>query len=259
MIKRWNAGSGHCYSIDKKRVIGVTTALKALPKELTGWAARTVADYVIEHPDLVMRMLDEGGSGPTRDYLSGLPFQRRNDAAIRGTAVHNLAEQIMHGHEVEVPEDIEGYVESYIAFCNDWNPAPVLSETVVASRAHMYAGTFDSIQDVPTLGRVLVDYKTSNGIYGEVALQTAAYRFAEVYLDAEGVEQPMMAVDSCYVLHIQRDGYELVPLDAGRDTFETFLSVLTVYRRAIQQVNRVKRLDTLIGEPLAAPVRAVAA
>lgn len=252
-VKRWNQGSGHGYSIDGKRAIGVTTALKALPKELTRWAARTVAEYVADNPQTVLDMLTTGGRSPMVDYLSGLPNQKRNEAAVRGTAVHNLAEKVITGAEVEVPEHLVGHVEAYIRFCDDWNPTPILSETVVASRKFGYAGTFDSIQDIPALGRVLVDYKTSNGIYGETALQVAAYRYADLYLDEQGDEQPMIPVDDTYVLHIQADGYELIPLDAGLDTFETFLSVLTVYRRAIQTSKKTKKLDALIGEPLTPP------
>ncbi len=104
-----------------------------------------------------------------------------------------------------------------------------------------------------------VDYKTGRGVYGEVALQTAAYRFAEVCVDSDGVERPVPPVDGCYVLHIRPEGYELMGLDAGRETFETFLAVLDVYRRAVKEVQRVSPLDRLVGAPLAAPGREVAA
>lgn len=257
-VKRWNQGSGHGYSIDGQRAIGVTTALKALPKELTRWSARTVAAYVAGNPDNVMQMLRSGGQAPTVDFLSGLPFQKRNEAAVRGTAVHKLAEQAVKGDEIDVPEHLVGYVESYMRFLDDFNPTSVHEELVVASRAHCYAGTLDSIQDIPGLGRALVDYKTSNGIYGEAALQVAAYRYADCFLDTEGNERPMIPVDATYVLHIQHDGYALYPLDANEDAFETFLSVLKVYRRAIQQVRGTKKLDSLIGQPIEPPLGSAA-
>jgi hypothetical protein len=249
-IRRWNQGAGHSYSIDGKRAVGVTTALRALPKELTGWAARTVAEYVCEHPSEVMGMLEQGGSGPTVSFLSGLPFQRRNDAGIRGTAVHKLAEPAARGEEVEVPPELEGYVESYIRFLDDVDPKPIHEELVVASREHLVAGTLDSIMDIPDLGRCLVDYKTGTGIYGETALQVAAYRHMEVCLDPAGNEQPMPAVDATYCLHIRPDGYDLIPLQAGPDEFDAFLAVLKVYRTCIQKVQNVKKLDRLLGEPL---------
>lgn len=257
-IKRWNQGSGHGYSIDGQRATGVTTALKALPKELTRWAARTVATYVATNPENVMNMLRTGGQAPTVDFLTGLPFQKRNEAAGRGTAVHKLAERVVKGEEVEVAEHLVGHVESYIRFLDDFNPTSVHEELVVASREHGYAGTLDSIQDIPGLGRVLVDYKTGNGIYGETGLQVAAYRYADCYLDPEGSEQPMLPVDDTYVLHIQADGYALYPLHSDEDAFETFLTVLNVYRRAIQEVRKTKKLDLLIGQPIAPPTRSAA-
>lgn len=256
-LKRWNQGSGHCYSIDGQRATGVTTALKALPKELTRWAARTVATYVATNPENVMAMLRTGGQAPTVDFLTGLPFQKRNDAAVRGTAVHKLAERVVKGEEVEVAEHLVGHVESYIRFLDDFNPTSVHEELVVASREHLYAGTLDSIQDIPGLGRALVDYKTSNGIYGETALQVAAYRFAEVCL-INGEEQPMPEVDLTYVLHIQHDGYALYPLKADEETFESFLAVLTVYRGLIQEVRKQKRIEALVGLPIEPPLRSVA-
>ncbi|GAA3878711.1 hypothetical protein GCM10022243_49280 [Saccharothrix violaceirubra] len=260
MIKRWQQGSGHCYSIDGKRALGVTTVLKAVPKELVGWSARTVADFVVEHPGLLQDLIRDGGGDATRDFLAGLPFQQRNAAAVRGTAVHRLAERIMHGDEVEVPDDLVPYVRSYIAFCDDWQPTALHSELVVASRKHGYAGTLDSILRIPVqgLGVVQVDYKTGNGVYGEVALQTAAYRYADVYLDEDGVEQPMVPVDGVYVLHVRPEGYELMPLEAGPATFDRFLAVLEMYRQVIRPVQRVRPLDRLIGAPLSIDAPAVA-
>jgi hypothetical protein len=256
-IKRSNQGSGHSYWIDGKRATGVTTALKALPKDLARWGARTVAEYVVQNPADFASMLRTGGPAPTVNFLQGLPYQRRNDAAVRGTAVHKLAEQVITGAEVEVPEHLVGYVQSYIRFLDEFGGNETNSELVVANRTHHYGGTLDSIQDISGLGRVLVDYKTSNRIYGETALQVAAYRFAEVCL-IDGEEHSMPQVDDTYVLHIQDDGYALYPLKADEETFESFVAVLTVYRSLIQEVRGQKKMDALIGMPIEPPVRSAA-
>lgn len=256
-IKRSNQGSGHSYWIDGQRATGVTTALKALPKDLARWGARTVAEYVVQNPGEFGNMLRLGGPAPTVDFLQKLPNQRRNDAAVRGTAVHKLAERVITGEEVDVPEHLVGYVQSYIRFLDEFGGKELHSELVVANRTHLYGGTLDSIQDIPGLGRALVDYKTSNGIYGETALQVAAYRFAEVCL-INGEEQPMPEVDLTYVLHIQHDGYALYPLKADEETFESFLAVLTVYRGLIQEVRKQKRIEALVGLPIEPPLRSVA-
>ena len=54
--------------------------------------------------------------------------------------------------------------------------------------------------------RWLLDLKTSrSGVYGETALQLAGYRFAEVYVDSGGVEQPMPEVDRCAVVWVRAE------------------------------------------------------
>jgi hypothetical protein len=249
-IKKADHGSWHSYTIDGRRAVGVTTALKGIPKDaLVPWAAKEVATYVVDNIFDVKRMLDSGGRYPTIDFLKGIPNQKRDTAAVRGTDVHALAEKYIKGEEIEVDDTVRPYVDGYAAFVRDWNPVSVHEEIVVASRIHGYAGTLDSIQDIPTLGRCLVDYKTGRGVYGEVALQVAAYRYAEVYLDADGNEQPMLAVDGTFVLHIQPDTYDLIPLAADLGTFENYLKAQANYLANVQS----KRLDKLIGLPLERP------
>jgi hypothetical protein len=252
-IKKADHGTWHSYTIDGKRAVGVTTALKGIPKDaLVPWAAKEVATYVVDNIYDVKRMLDSGGRYPTIDFLKGIPNQKRDTAAVRGTEVHALAEKYIRGEEIEVDDAVRPYVEGYAAFIKDWNPVSVHEELVVASRAHGYAGTLDSIQDIPDLGRALVDYKTARGVYGEVALQVAAYRYADVFIDVDGNEQPMVAVEKTYVLHIQPDTYDLIPLVADEFAFENYLKAQANYLANVQS----KRLDKLLGLPLERPERA---
>lgn len=251
-IKRMDHGSWHSYTIDGRRAVGVTTALKGIPKDaLVPWAAREVATYVVDNIYDVKRMLDSGGRYPTIDFLRGIPNQKRDSAAIRGTEVHALAEKYIRGEEIGVDEDdpVRPYMMGYATFIQDWDPVSVREELVVANRTHGYAGTLDSIQDIPTLGRCLVDYKTGRGVYGEVALQVAAYRYAEVYLDQDGVEQPMIPVDRTFVLHIQPDTYDLIPVTADGSAFGHYLTAQANYLANVQS----KRLDRLLGEPVPPP------
>lgn len=249
-IKRADHGTWHSYTIDGKRAVGVTTALKGIPKDaLVPWAAKEVATYVVDNIFDVKRMLDSGGRYPTIDFLKSIPNQKRDTAAVRGIDVHALAEKYICGEEIEPDDALRPYVDGYAAFIKDWQPVSIHEEIVVASRRHGYAGTLDSIQDIPTLGRALVDYKTGRGVYGETVLQVAAYRYAEVYLDAEGNEQPMPAVDRTFVLHIQPDTYDLVPIAADEFAFENYLKAQANYLANVQS----KKLDKLLGLPLDPP------
>lgn len=247
---------GHYYLIDGKRAVGVTTGLNGIPKDaLKYWAAGEVATYVVDNIHDVKRMLDSGGRGPTLYFLKEVPFQKREDAAVRGTEVHAIAEKYIKGDDVEVPEHLLPYVEGYAAYIEDFQPTSVHEELVIGSRAHLYAGTLDSIQDIPGIGRAQVDYKTGNGIYGNHALQVAAYRYAEFYLDADGNEQPMIPVERTFVLHIKPGDYELIDVAADEVAFKKFLVALANYRENVQS----KKLDALILGPVQPPHRAVAA
>jgi hypothetical protein len=252
-IERIEYPNNHRYKIDGKWAIGVTTALKGIPKDaLKHWAAKLVAEHVVDNIYDVKKMLDSGGRLPTIYFLKELPNQRRDDAAVRGTDVHALAEKYIKGEPIEVPEHLEAYVRGYAQYIDDWNPATVHEELVVANRAHGYAGTLDSIQDIPTLGRALVDYKTSNYVYGEHALQVAAYRHADIYIDTDGNEHPMLEVDRTFVLHIKPDDYDLIPVETGDAVFRKYLAAQANYVENVQS----KKLDKLIGLPLERPERA---
>lgn len=245
--------SNHSYWIDGKRAVGVTTALKGIPKDeaLKRWAAKLVASYTVDHIAELLQMLDHGGRGPTMQFLAELPNQRRDEAAVRGTQVHAYAERIIKGEEVEVPEALAPYVQSYVQYLDEWEPTTVGEELVVASRTHLYAGRLDSIQDIPGVGRAQVDYKTSGGVYGNYALQIAAYRYAEVYIDADGNERPMIPVDRTFILHLTPEGYQLIPVQAGEDEFRKFLVAKENYINNVQS----RKLDKLIGAPMEPPVR----
>ncbi|MER7014524.1 hypothetical protein ABT324_24130 [Saccharopolyspora sp. NPDC000359] len=242
----------HRYRIDGRWAVGVTTALKGIPKDdaLKRWSARVVAEHAVANIYDLKRMIDRDGNGPAISYLKELPNQRRDEAKVRGTEVHALAERYIKGDEIQVPEHLEPYVRGYAAYIEDWNPTTVHEELTVASRTHLYAGTLDSIQDIPGLGRVLVDYKTSGGVYGEYALQCAAYRHAEVYLDADGDEQPMIPVDAVFILHIQPDDYALIPVQADDAAFAAYLTAQANYVTNVQS----RKLEKLLGAPLARPV-----
>lgn len=242
-VKRYETPYGHGYTIDGKRAIGVTTALNGIPKDaLKFWAAKEVANYAVENIWDIKRMLDSAGPTPTKAFLKEIPFQKRDDAAVRGTDVHAIAEKFIKGEEVEVPEHLLPYVQGYEAYLNDFNPTSIHEELVVASRKYLVAGTLDSIQDIPGIGRAQVDYKTGNGVYGEYALQVAAYRYMEVYLDSEGNEQPMIPVDKTFILHIKPGDYDLIEVQADEAAFEKFVVALANYRENVQS----KKLDKLI-------------
>lgn len=225
--KRINRGKNHSYELDGRPVTGVTTILnKGVPKPaLINWAANTVAGYAIDHWDELAEMT------PSARFteIKKAHITQRDAAAVRGTEVHGLAEKLGRGEEIEVPEYLAGHVEACVRFLDDWQVQPILQEVAVFSRKHQYAGTLDMIAKLANGQTALIDYKTNkSGPFGEVALQLAAYRYADFYIDAEGNEAPLPKVDECYVAWIRSDGYSLVPFTAGPEVFRSFLYVQQV-------------------------------
>lgn len=239
-------GRGHSYVIDGEPADGVTSLIgDGIPKPaLINWAANTTAGYAVDHWD----RLDGLTVSARLKELQRARYADLDQAAKRGTEVHDIAEKLIHGEEVEVPEAIAGHVESCVRFLDTWKPTPVLTEAVVGNRRWRYAGKLDSISDFPKLGRVLFDLKTNrSGIYGETALQASAYAHAETYVDTDQNEQPMsdlgVNTETAYAVWIRADGYDLYPLDIGEDTFKTFLYAAAVARRA-------RTMRALVGDAL---------
>jgi hypothetical protein len=88
-------------------------------------------------------------------------------------------------------------------------------------------------------GRILADIKTTrSGIYGETALQLAAYRYAEVYLH-KGLEVEMPEVQESWAIWVRADGYTVIPVDTSPAVFDDFRRVAATSRAA-------KRLSTYV-------------
>lgn len=249
--RRIDRGRGHTYLLDGAKADGVTWVLgNGFPKPaLVGWAARTIAEFVANRVHLgdddvwdaarLIRDLrtiaaedprdawPDGPPGPLSiaEVLKGLHWRDRDIAGHRGTEVHHRAERLARGEEVDVPEELVGHVDSYLKFRKDWDPTDELVEVTIGNRKHRYMGTADLFANLETLGYCLVDIKTGrSGIFGETALQLAAYRYCDFYLDpATGEEKPMPEFDAVVGLWLRADGYDLYPIETGPTEWRTFL------------------------------------
>jgi len=267
-LTRRNCGTGHAYKLDGANVTGVTTLIKGgLPAPgLIGWTGRVVAEFVADADDTELAALRALGRDPMVAALRALPFEKRSEASVRGTTVHRFAERLSRGEAVDYgdgPDDItpelEPHVESCLAFLDEWQPMPVLTEALVGCRWMPYAGTLDLVADVPGVGRVLIDWKTgASGIWPEAVLQLAAYRFADLFVTADGTELPMteLGINAAWAVWVRADGYDVIPIDTGtdRDTSVPFQT----FRAAAYVARRVDAIKAAIGDALTPP-RKVAA
>jgi hypothetical protein len=246
-IQRINYGRGHGYKIDGTKADGVTTLIgDGLPKPaLTRWAAKAVAEHVADNLEAVWGMREMGRDGIVA-ALKEAPWASARAAAAKGTHVHALAEKLVRGEEVDLPDEIAGHVEGYAKFLDQWKVEPLLVEGVVANRKWRYAGTCDGVFRIA--GKVaMADIKTSaSGIWPEAAYQIAAYRYAEVFLDGK-TEKPMDAfgIECGYAIWVRADGTDLIPVECGERVFKDFLHIAYVARAA-------KTNKELVGEAVTA-------
>jgi hypothetical protein len=249
-LVRRNHSRGHSYELDGAWAPGATTLIGAgYPRPaLINWAGTTTAEYAIDH----WSELEGMAVSERLERLIRSRYEERDKAAKRGTEVHDLAQALLAGREIVVPEELDGHVQSYLRFDEEWDVRELLVETVIAKRKPRYCGTLDMIADLADGRRWLVDLKTTrSGVFAENALQLAAYRYADFYLDADGNERPMPEVDVCGVVWIRADGYDLYPVRAGADEFTLFQMVARIARFQDRKLaEKYGDRDEVVGAPL---------
>lgn len=223
--------ASHRYWLDGQPVPGVTTILGVLDKPaIPKWAATTVAEYVADNADAIEH-LRAMGRGPMVQALKGVPWEKRDQAATRGTTIHDHAERILRGEDVELDDDdpLVPVVENAIAFMEEWQIEPLLIEAPVASREHRWAGTLDLgaryvRPDTGDAGVGIFDWKSGKGLYPEYAWQLAAYGHAE-FTGLNGDEHPLPTFDAAFGVQIRPDGYDVAPLAYGPDIYAEFVLI----------------------------------
>ena len=120
------------------------------------------------------------------DQARQTPDFKRDQAAGFGTQAHELLDQVIQGLEPEVPPELEPVINNFQAWRASSGMDIQLTEAMVYSEKHRYAGSADAIAYRD--GKLIVlDWKTGNGIYPEYGLQVAAYANALEEMTGEPV------------------------------------------------------------------------
>lgn len=239
-------GSKRFYSWRNEKYWSVTTILGGgMPKPaLLPWGIKSVAEGGVKQKGILREMLDAcktpdvcatgefcEACDSTVRWLKATPYAHRDRAADLGTFVHDAAEAYVLGKPFpDWPITVRPRMEAFERFLADYTPAYEATEASVYNRTEHYAGTLDAIATIA--GRkLLLDTKTGKGVYPEVGLQLAAYRFAEFIGLPDGSERAMTEVDGAAVLHLpESGGYELLEVRADRAMFTAFLYVRETFR-----------------------------
>lgn len=259
-------GRYHWY-IDEEtgeKIRGVTTITgDGVPKKaLIEWSGNATAEYALDNWDDLSKMAESA----RLNAMKRGRYQTKDEAANRGTAIHKMGERLIAGEEVEVPDLLAPYVNSYVRFMDEFDLRAKFVEAVVYSEMHRYCGQLDIIGDIllPDMPEydhlprdpdgyvcdVLLDAKSNrSGIFGETALQLAGYRYAEwLQPDPKDPDSaiPMPEITWTGAIWIRPDGYSLVPVETGPDQHRVLL-----YAQQIGMWDADSR--DLVGDPIWPP------
>jgi hypothetical protein len=221
----------YVHPTSRGKVPGVTSVVDMLPKPfLKWWAAKLVAETAVDNVGSIVTLAMNDRAGAI-DYLKRAPDRFTKGAADVGSEAHDLFERLAKGEKIgRLHPDFEPYARHFRDFLDKWQPEYLAMEETVWSHAHGYAGSFDAmaiVQGEP----VVVDYKTTrSGVHSSVALQLAAYRYADVILGQDGTERPLPALQGGAVLHVRPEGWGLYPVKCDEEIHSIFLHLLEVFR-----------------------------
>ena len=127
------------------------------------------------------------------------PWRNRDDAANLGTRTHEAIEAIINGNKsLSLDADVQGPVDSFFEWYKQAGITILRTEMMVYSPSHRYAGQLDALGQ-RNKRNVIVDWKTSKGIYPEMALQVAAY--AQAVTEMTGAH-----IQEAWIVRLRKDG-----------------------------------------------------
>lgn len=225
-------GRGHSYTLDgEPRIKGVTTMMRGLSGPPESYFTEYTAGHAVDNWD----RLSEMKPAARLKEIAGATKERFQGAAVRGTAVHKLAEALAKGQTVTVPDHLRGHVEACIQFLDDYDVQADHTEVALFSRKRKHAGSADAFGSAQKPGaarrtNILWDWKTNaSGPWGSVAFQLAGYLFSEFRLSGDGgkdsEELPLPPVDECWCVWLRGDGYDVYPMHVDEAVYKQLLYI----------------------------------
>lgn len=183
-------GGKHFYDVEGHGTFsGVTGYLDIISKPaLVPWATKVALERVREV--LVGRLGEEGKRRISLDsvWIDSLiseakkkPKQIKDDAADLGTMAHAWIDGWILGQIAGSPfmpepdQRIKNAVDAFLLWVKDCGLEFVAGDTKIASLEHGFGGSLDALGKLPDGSFVILDWKSSKGIYESYALQVAAY------------------------------------------------------------------------------------
>lgn len=209
----------------------VTNIIGMIDKKfLPAYYAKLVAEYAVKNLASVKYQAEKFGDDVAIGSLKAVTNLPNPNAGI-GDEIHDAIDQYCNDAK-SVPEfstlTAAHMYEQWLHFAAHYPMKIVRSEFTVWSYKHGYAGTGDlMIETADGLG--VVDTKSGNRVYPEVALQTSSLSHADVILSADGTEHPMPKIDWQGVMHIRPRSVKLYSLGLTEQAWDTFLAAKRIF------------------------------
>lgn len=224
---------------DLTRYFKARIAQLTIDMHRNGWIARQVAEGKTD-AQLVSAILD-------------MPDDKKNRAATVGTGVHLFADRVARAQDApygfEIPTEYQPYIDAFSRFLGRYSASSIVSSEHAVLGAG-YAGTYDLLMLLPGCAATddvhvtecdcarelwLLDVKTGERVFADMALQLAGYANAEwIVLPNDPKRYEMPKVQRAGILHLRperyRDvGYRVVEFPITHDDYVAFLAALELY------------------------------
>ncbi len=229
-------GKNHNYTLNGKKLTGVTTILGVIDKPaLIPWAARMATDYIKENLSYKRIKLLRKGYVVVRSKVideATTAWQRTRDTAGEaGKDVHAILEDIITeaiqktGGYIETDSHENKQVDNFLKWARANTIKFLESEKSVYSKSLWFGGTLDFLYEKDS--EVYVgDIKTSSAIYPINYWQCSAYQFC---LQEMGLYPKIKGFT---IVRCGKDGkFEIGENYAYEDNISGFQSALNIYRK----------------------------
>jgi hypothetical protein len=227
----------HEYTVDGKKVYGVTNVLQTIAKPaLLFWAANMASDYFREmiQPG---RPYDEIEIETIWKAAKRAHTQKKEEAGSIGHLVHDWVDKYCKGETPPMPinEKAIGGINRFLSWVKEHDVKFLSNEQPCYSKKYGYAGTIDGICWVDKK-LYIFDLKTSSGIWDEYLIQVAAYK------QARQEEYPAEIYDGCIILRVGKEEgeVEFLPFQDKDYHLQAFLSALEL-KKAMEKIANDKK------------------
>lgn len=227
-VKLINHNRQHFYQIGENDtwLPGVTTVLSAaIPKPaLLPWSLKVMGENIREYLtnrenkpftiEEIEQLIKEG---------KNIYKKKASDAADIGTRAHKAIDDIIKGVPPVIDEDIRTCVDAFQAWYKESALTIDLGDSKIGSKLFGYGGSLDMLAFRGN-DAILIDLKTSKGIYPEMGFQICAYM--QAFKETFGVE-----VKEAMILRVgkEKPDFEVKKLANFNETFQGFLAALKLY------------------------------